>query len=53
MRLLLTILVLSQSSSPSPYCTVRLTGTLHSGVFDTAGEIPLQLLVDIKTDGVE
>lgn len=25
----------------------------HSGVFDTAGDVSLQLLVDIKTDGVE
>lgn len=24
-----------------------------SGVFDMAGDVPLQLLVDIKTDGVE
>jgi hypothetical protein len=27
--------------------------SLISGVFDTASGVPLQLLVDIKTDGVE
>ncbi|RDX52056.1 hypothetical protein OH76DRAFT_1400974 [Lentinus brumalis] len=37
----------------NPKNAFTVNNTSPNGVFDTAGEIPLQLLVDIKTDGVE
>ncbi|KAI0815115.1 hypothetical protein BC629DRAFT_1588792 [Irpex lacteus] len=39
------------AQNPETEFTVNLTS--RNGPFDTAGDIPLQLLVDIKTDGAE
>ncbi|KAI0704963.1 hypothetical protein BC835DRAFT_1410295 [Cytidiella melzeri] len=45
------LLKVLNAQNPKDEFTVNLTS--HNGPFDTAGDIPLQLLVDIKTDGAE
>ncbi|KAI0788558.1 hypothetical protein C8Q75DRAFT_768858 [Abortiporus biennis] len=45
------LLQVLKSQNPRNQFTAGSTGI--NGVFDTAGDIPLQLLIDIKTDGVE